>query len=185
MAEKVVAFVEGVPGVNGAFQVAVRLHGTVRNIVESVLREGEAYNPSSRILLSGVRSELLTDAALPSLAPFSTLKLIIPPAGREGHAPWYDAGRVYAMTLTGKTITLDVRGSDTIEGVKVQIQVMEGIPPNQQRLIFAGKVLEDDDLLGERVAPESTIHMVLCLRGVRGIQDPCQLRRCCCRAGQR
>ena len=90
-----------------------------------MLREGEAYNPSSRILLSAAqRWELLTDAALPSLAPFSTLKLSLPRAGLTGHTPWYGAGQVYVMTLSGKTLALD----DTIAGVKAQIQVKEGTP---------------------------------------------------------
>lgn len=75
-------------------------------------------------------------------------------------------GQIFVKTLTNKNITLNVESTDIIEQIKIKIQDKEGIPPDQQRLVFTGRHLNDTDTLYDLgIHNESTIHLILRLRG--------------------
>jgi ubiquitin C len=97
----------------------------------------------------------------------STIHLVLRLRGgvTEGQTSGGGSKQIFIKTLSGKTITMDVCDSDTIESIKQKISEKEGIPVDQQRLVFSGKQLEDTHTISDyNIQADQSIHLVLRLR---------------------
>lgn len=136
--------------------------GTVRQFVAMPL--GSGYTVEAQItgadLIGGLQIEIVPAKEIPPIPPTPSAPLNLVKPARTRHF------QLYVKTLTGKTITINVSGLHTIEETKHLIMEADGISPDQQRLVFAGKQLDNGRTISDyNIQKEGTIHMVLRLRG--------------------
>ncbi|KAI1707666.1 ubiquitin family domain-containing protein [Ditylenchus destructor] len=128
-----------------------------KQVMEDLLREADLYNIGDDIR-EAVSAKRRNDSADPTSSNSKKSKADFPPEN--------NAMNIDIKTMTGKTKSLTVRKDCTVATFKTMIQYSEGMPPDQQRLIFAGKQLEDEKTLSDyNIREGSTVHIVLSLKG--------------------
>ena len=124
-------------------------------IIKTKIEEKEGIPPEHQMLIFGGKQLVDNlDLAFYNIKNLSTIHLLL-----KIRDPTHN---IYVRTLTGKTVTLEVEISDTIEKIKTKIQEKEGIPPDQQKLFFSGKELEDNlNLEHYNIIYSSTLNLVI------------------------
>ena len=155
MSKKMQIFVKTLTG--KSLTIDVEPTDSIQN-VKQIIQEKEGIPPQEQRLIFAVK-QLEDEQTLQdyNVQKDSTIHLVLRLMGGI---------QIFVKTLTGKTITFDVDPSDTVDSLKTKIKDREGIPNEDQRLIFGGKQLENEKTLNEyNIQKESTIYVVLRLRG--------------------